>query len=78
MIIAMSLEVRRSLGAAMRYGLRGLCEVATSSPMAHMPPLQQLAAVGRWGHGGRPRGAALGVTAAGGGMMRWMRGYNMY
>lgn len=46
MIIAMSLEVRRSLGAAMRYGLRGLCEVATSSPMAHMPPLQQLAAVG--------------------------------
>lgn len=50
-------EVRCSLSAAMRYAIdahdavesggRGLlCELATSSPMAHMPAVKELAAVG--------------------------------
>eukprot|EP00438_Fugacium_kawagutii_P011381 Skav218988 [mRNA] locus=scaffold169:91567:99824:+ [translate_table: standard] len=54
-------EVRRSLCDAMRYAIdahnsdlgdgRGLlCDVATSSPMAHMPPLKELATVGGWEH----------------------------
>ena len=50
-------QVRCSLSAAMRYAIdahnavesggRGLlCELATSSPMAHMPAVKELAAVG--------------------------------
>ncbi|CAK9021977.1 unnamed protein product [Durusdinium trenchii] len=41
-------EVRRSMADALRYAqtLGTLCEVATSSPMAHMPPVRELADVG--------------------------------
>ena len=56
MNIAKLCQVRRSLCDAMRYAMDAhvasgnscglLCDVATSSPMAHMPPVKDLAAVG--------------------------------
>ena len=47
-----SAQVRRSLASSMAHVISGvaaagiLCELSTSSPMAHMPPLQDLAEVG--------------------------------
>ena len=46
------IQVRRSLASSMVHVVSGansggiLCELSTSSPMAHMPPLQDLAEVG--------------------------------